>query len=377
MSAAELEEAARAFACEAVAPAAAGWSLGGALDPGLLERAGALGLMAVEVPAEAGGRGLGFGAKARVAERLAAADFGFAMSVINTQNVALRLVKSAPRAVWEPLMPDLLAGRASACTALTEPDAGSDFAAISTTAQREGDGWRLDGEKTWIVNARHAAIAIVYAQCGAVGGDRNGIGAFVVPLDAPGCSRYPLAAPFSQISMGTGGFRLEGVRLPAEHMIFGPGEAFGAILDEINGARAYVAAMACGMLASAIAEAGAYGERRRSFGQPLSGHQAWRLTLARAGVDLAAARALTAEAVAAVETGAPAQLLAAQAKIAAVEACRQRLPELLHLMGAEGLLPARPFSRHLAAAEIAALTDGSTEMLLERAHRLMRRAPTH
>ncbi|MEM8598244.1 MAG: acyl-CoA dehydrogenase family protein [Pseudomonadota bacterium] len=374
MTDADLETEAQGFAKELVAPAAAAWSLGAAPAMGLFERAGALGLLAVEVPRHAGGLGLGFAAKVRAAEAIAAVDFGFAMALINTQNVALRLVKSAAPEVWQPILPDLLTGRASACTALTEPGAGSDFGAITTTARREGDGWLLDGEKTWIINARHAALSIVYAQCGDIG-DRDGIGAFIVPLNSPGCRRYPLHTPFSLTSMGTGGFRFEGVLLPADHLLFAPGEAFGAILDEINGARAYVAALCCAMLAAAIEEAGEYGESRESFGRPLARHQAWRLQLARAGVDLAAARALTDRAIAAVDTGAPAQMLAAQAKIAAVEICRQRLPELLHLMGAEGLRAERCFSRHLAAAEIAALTDGSTEMLLERLHRLMRREP--
>lgn len=368
--------AAQAFAREDVAPVAAGWSMGAAPDPALMERAGALGLLAVEVPAEAGGLGLGFAVKARTAQAIAALDFGIAMSIVNTQNVAIRLVKSAPRTVWERHLPDLLAGRATACTALTEPGTGSDFAAVATRARRLTDGgWKLDGEKSWIINARHAAVTIVYAQCGEPG-DRNGIAAFVIPLDTPGCSRYAIDVPFSQTSLGTGGVRFEGATLSSDHLLFAPGEAFGAILDEINGARAYVAAMCCGMLEAAIAEAAAYGETRQSFGRPLSGHQAWRLALARAGVDLAAASALTDRAVAAVDEGAPAQLLAAHAKLAAVEACRRHLPDLMHLMGAEGLRAERCFSRHLAAAEIAALTDGSTEMLLERAHRLMLRAPT-
>ncbi len=366
---------ARTFAREDVAPLAAGWSMGATPDPALLQQAGALGLLAVEVPAKADGLGLGFGAKARVAQAIAAVDFGIAMSLVNTQNVAIRLVKSAPRAVWEPLLPDLLAGRSSACTALTEPGTGSDFATVSTTAERLSDGgWRLDGEKIWIINARHAAVTIVYAQCGEPG-DRDGIAAFVVPLDLAGCSRFPLDAPFSQTSLGTGGFRFEGVTLSPDHLLFAPGEAFAAILDEINGARAYVAAMCCGMLEAAIAETAAYGETRKSFGRPLSGHQAWRHALARASVDLAAASALTDRAVTAVDEGAPAQLVAAQAKLAAVEACRRHLSELMHLVGAEGLRAERCFSRHLAAAEIAALTDGSTEMLLERVHRLMSRAP--
>jgi len=361
-----------AFAREEVAPQAAAWSMGAAPEPALLERAGALGLMRIEVPLAAGGLSLGFALKARLCALLAAADFGFAMSVVNTQNAALRLARSARPRIVEALLPDLLAGRASACTALTEPGAGSDVAAMAMTARRVTGGWRLDGEKTWIVNARHARVAIVYAQC-AEPGDAAGIGAFAVPLDGRGCRRRALDAPFAQTSTGTGGIVLEDCRLSEDHQLVPPGEAFGAILDEINGARAYVAAMCCAMLGAALDIAGDHGERRISFGRPLRDHQAWRFILARAGVDLAAARRLTDAAVAAVDAGAPAQLVSAQAKLAAVAACQRHLPELLHAMGAEGLRAEHPFARHLAAAQIAALTDGSTEMLLERVARLMRR----
>lgn len=360
------------FAKREVAPRAAGWSMGAAPEPALFLKAAELGLMRLEVPEADGGLGLGFALKARACAALAAADFGFAMSVVNTQNAALTLAKLAPPEVKAALLPDLLAGRASACTALTEPGAGSDFAAVSTTARREGDGWRLDGEKAWIVNGRHAEVAIVYAQCGEAG-DRDGIGAFAVPLSAPGCTRKPIDSPFALTSVGAGAFTLEGVALPESHMLLRPGAAFRAILGEINGARVYVAAMCCGMLGAALDAAGDYGETRTTFGQPLFEHQAWRLAYARAGAELAAAQALADQAIEAVATGAPAQLISAQAKIQAVAACERHLPALLHAMGAEGLRAEHPFARHLAASRFAALADGSTEMLLERAARLSRR----
>jgi len=368
-----LLDAVAAFARERVAPGAAAWSMGAEPDQALFEAAGALGLTRLCAPVAAGGGGHGFAVKAKACALLAAADFGFAMGVVNTHNAALRLACSAAPALAASLLPDLLAGRAAACTALTEPGAGSDVAAIATTARRPpGGGWRLDGEKTWIVNGRRAAVAVVYAQCGAAG-DSGGVAAFAVPLDAPGCARYPLDAPFAQTSMGVGGFTLTDVRLSDDHLLLPPGAAFDAILDEINGARAYVAAMACAMLAAAVDAAGDWGARRRSFGRPLWDHQSWRFGLAAAAVDLAAARALTDAAVDAVQDGAPAQMLSAQAKLAAIAACKRHLPALMHAMGAEGLRAEHPFARHLAAAQIAALTDGSTEMLLERVARLMRR----
>ncbi|MFT7027156.1 MAG: alkylation response protein AidB-like acyl-CoA dehydrogenase [Paracoccaceae bacterium] len=363
-----------AFAARDVADAAPAWAMGAAPDAGIHAKAAALGLMGLEVPTALGGLDWGFARKAEVCETLAAADFGFAMSVINTANVGARLARSAAPAVRDRYLPGILAGRISACTALTEPGAGSDFAAVATRAQRAEGGWRLTGEKTWIINARHAGLAMVFAQC-ETGEGGGGIGGFLVDLTGPEVRRHAIDAVFSQTAIGTGGFTLNGAFAPDDHVLLPPGPAFKTVMAEINGARAYVAAMCCGMLAEALAQATAYGARRRTFGQPLASHQGWRLKLAQAQTDLAAARALTAEAVRTVEAGGDAQLVAAQAKIAAVAACQRHLPVALHAMGAEGLRPEHCATRHLAAVQMAALTDGSTDMLLERVARLTGAAP--
>jgi len=362
------------FADTAIAPEASSWSQGVAPDPALFLQAAELGLTRLEVPTRDGGLGYGFSLKAKVCEVLAAADFGFAMSVVNTHNVALKLAEHGATDLKTRHLPALLWGQASACTALTERGAGSDVGAMQMRAERQGDGWVLNGEKTWIINARHAALAIVYAQCGEQG-DRDGIGAFLVDLTAPGCSRYALASAFPQSSMGTGGFTLKDYQLQEDALLVKPGEAFRSIMTEINGARIYVAAMCSGMMEAALAKAAAYGGVRQSFGRPLAGHQAWRFALARAETDLAATRHLIDAATDRLVSGEDAQLLSAQAKIHAVSVCQRHLPELLHAMGAEGLRQDYPFTRHLAAAQIAALVDGSTEMLLERVAKLARAAP--
>ncbi|TYO90918.1 acyl-CoA dehydrogenase family protein [Oceanicella actignis] len=363
------------LADERLAPAAPGWSMGAEPDPALFAEAGRAGLFGVEIPRAEGGLGLSFKVKAALAERLARVDFGFAMSVINTHNVGLRLAASAPEALRRRWLPELLAGRLHACTALTEPGAGSDLAAMRTVATREGAHWRLDGEKSWIVNARRAGLAIVFAQCGAPG-DVAGIGAFAVDLAAEGARRRAIDAPFALTSIGAGAIALTGVRVPEDHLLLPPGAAFGAIMNEINGARAYVAAMCCGMLAEALDRAAAHGAARRVFGKPLRAHPAWAAELARAAAALEAARALTARAVEAVAAGRDAQLVAAEAKVVAVETCQRALPELLHAMGAKGLEADQPFSRHLAAAQMAGLADGATWLLRARAARLrLREAP--
>ena len=357
------------FVAHDIGPQAASWSLGQSPAPELYEEAAELGLIGIEVATADGGLGFGFAFKATACAAIAAADFGFAMSVVNTHNVAARLARTAPQAIKDRYLPKLLSGHLAACTALTEPGAGSDFAAIETTARKTSDGWVLKGEKSWIVNGRHAGLAIVFAQCADLEGAK-GIGAFLIDLTVPGARRYAIESAYSQTSIGTGGFVLDDVTVPNENLLLTPGEAFKAILSEINGARSYVAAMCCAMLAAALRDASAYGEQRRTFGKPLSGHQSWRMHLAQATTDLAAAQALVAQAVEVVDRGCDAQLLAAEAKVHAVDTCQRHLPILLHAMGAEGLRAEYCVARHLAAAQVAALTDGSTAMLLERVARL-------
>ncbi len=368
LSESELLQAIASFASRTVATAAAGWAMGLQCDRQIAAQAARLGLTALQVPIDRGGLGLSYAFKVRACEILAAADFGFAMSVVNTHNIALNVARFAPTELADLFLPRLLDGRSAACTALTEPGTGSDVAAMTTIAVRDGDGWQISGEKTWIVNARHADVAIVYAQCGQKG-DRSSIGAFLVDLTVPQCKRYPMNSPFSQTSTGTGGFVLDGCRVPTAHLLLAPGTALKSILSEINGARTYVAAMCCGMVAEGLATVQDYGRARTTFGRPLAQHQAWRHTIADVAADLAAARTLVDQAVQAFTSDTDAEHSAAAAKLHAVAMCQRHLPALLHAMGAEGLKPEYPFARHIAASHVAALTDGSSNMLRERLSR--------
>lgn len=368
MSQAFLEQI-EAFAEKTMLPAAADWAMGASPDSKVYETAGQIGILGMQVPQAFGGLGLDFTTRAAACRILAGADFGFAMSLVNTHNIALRLSESAPDALCKRYIPSLLSGEISACTALTEPGTGSDFAAVTTKATRTETGWVLNGEKTWIINGRHAGLSIVYAQSAAIG-DGNGIGAFLVDLNGPGVTRYAIDSSFAQTSMGTGGFTLKDVEVTQDAMLIAPGTAFKAILTEINAARTYVAAMCNGMLARAIRDTAAYGARRQSFGKPLNAIPSWQAGLSAAEAALEASQALTAQATDLVNTGQDAQLLAAQAKIDAVTSAQKHLPELLQLMGAEGLRATHVFCRHIAAAQSAGFTDGATNILKDRVARL-------
>lgn len=357
------------FTRETIAPAAAGWSMGQTPDASVLAQAADLNLYGMEVPKQHGGLGLDFKTRSQACALLAAGDFGFAMSVVNTQNTALRLCQIAPPDLRDRYVPAMLEGKMSGCAALTEPGAGSDFAAVATRARKTPDGWVLNGEKKWIINGRHAGVSILYAQCGDAG-DANGIAAFLVDLNAPGVTRYAIDSAFALTSMGTGGFTLDNVEVPDAAMLLPAGVAFKAILTEINAARTYVAAMCNGMMQRAVDVARDYGAHRHSFGKPLNTLPSWQASLAEAEAALAVSVAQTHAAEICVTQAADAQLAAAQAKVTAVLTAQQHLPALLQLMGAEGLRPEHPFTRAIGAAQIAGFTDGATNILKERIAKL-------
>lgn len=356
---------------ELIGPNAARWERERRIDHEGFQAAVALGLTRLQVPVAAGGLGLSFSCKARMADILGGADFGFTMSVLNTQNVAAKLAPDASPELALRYVPDLIAGRRFGCTALTEPGAGSDFAAITTVATKVSGGWRIDGRKAWITNAALADVIILYAQTEPGSGGR-GMAGFVIDGRREGFVREPAFALGGQHTIGTGGFRLDGYLARDEEMILPIGKAFKSAMGSINGARTYIAAMCCGMVGEALRVASEYGESRHAFGKPLADHQGWRWRLAEAASELAACRLMVDSAAELIDRDADAQLQAAQAKLLATRMAERQLPALAQAMGAEGLREEQPFSRHLLGARVAGFVDGSTEMLLERICAVMR-----
>ncbi len=353
------------FAQLHVAPNAARWSRERATCAELLPLAASVGLLGLQVPLSDGGAAMSFACKVQMAEILAAADFGVAMSLINTHNVAEQIARLGQSSLVQRFVPGLIAGQIGACTALTEPMAGSDFAAIQTHALAVPGGWQLNGSKTWITNAVYADVIVVYAQT-QVGAGAAGIAAFVVDARRAGFLRDSETPMGPLPSMGTGLFRLEAYRCNDDELLSPPGEAFKDILRAINGARAYVAAMCCGMVGECLRVASEFGMQRKTFGKNLLAHQGWRWQLADAAIDLDAAQLMIRHAASLIDAGIDAQSVCAKAKVFATRMAQKHIAVLMQAMGAEGLREEHPFVRHLAASQVAGLVDGSTEMLLER-----------
>ncbi len=356
---------------EIVIPNAARWERERRIGNEGVLAAAAIGLTRLQVPTSHGGLGMSFLCKARLTDVLAAGDFGFAMSLVNTQNVAAKLVRDASAPIAARYVPDIIAGKRLGCTALTEPGAGSDFAAITTLATPFEGGWKINGAKAWITNAAQADVVILYAQTQAGSGGR-GIACFLIDGTRAGFVREPAFELGGQHTIGTGGFRLENYVAQSDEMLHPPGQAFKAALSSINGARTYIAAMSCGMVGEALRVVSQFGEQRSSFGKALADHQGWRWRLAEAASELTACRLMVDHTAALIDAHADAQLAAAQTKLLATRMADRQLPILAQAMGAEGLREHYPFARHLMGARVAGFVDGSTEMLLERICAVMR-----
>jgi alkylation response protein AidB-like acyl-CoA dehydrogenase len=368
-----LLEKARRFRREVVAVEAARWERERMVPREALRAAARLGLTGIEVPHEQAGAGAGFIAKTLIAEELARSCMAFAFSVINTQNLAARIARHGTPAQIARYLAPLLAGERIGCTALTEPQAGSDFPAIATIARRIEGGWIINGEKAWLTNAAIADTVALYANTDAAAGSA-GIAAFLVDLHAPGVERVGPYALMGGHAIGAGGLRLSDVRVDDDALFYPPGEAFKRALAGINGARTYVAAMCCGMVAESLRIALDYARRRHTFGKRLLDHQGLRWSLVEVATDLEAARHLTYHATELIERGEDTVLGAAMAKKFAVRMAQQRLGECMQAMGAEGLREDYPIGRHIACARIAGYVDGSSEMMNERIGALLERA---
>ncbi len=294
-----------------------------------------------------------------VREALAAvsplADAVFALQCLGSAPVALAGGDDLKRR-W---LPEVAAGRTMAAFALTEPEAGSDPAAMATRAVRDGDGYRLDGAKHLISNAGIADFYVVFAATDPAAGSR-GISAFVVPGDSPGLTFRPqvLSEPHP-----LGEVELSGVRVPASALLGEEGEGLKIALATLDRLRATVAAAACGMAARALAEALGHARSRRQFGKPLAEHQLVQQKLARMATGLTAARLLTYRAAAEADAGAARVTLpAAMAKLFATETAQSVIDDAVQVLGGRGVLAGAITDRLYRAVRALRIYEGTSEI---------------
>lgn len=284
------------------------------------------------------------------------ADAVFALQGLGTFPILAAGTPELKAAFAEPA----LAGQAMAAFAMTETEAGSDVAAMRTTAKKDGDGYILDGVKTFISNAGIADFYTVFASTDPGAGGK-GISCFVVPADTKGLrfkGAQVMAAPHP-----LGEIAFEGCRVPATHRLGDEGRGFGLGLKTLDRLRATVGAAACGMASRALVEALAHARGRRQFGKPLSDFQLVQAKLARMATDLTAARLLVYRAAWAADQGAERVTLeAAMAKSYATEAAQRVVDDAVQILGGAGVLAASPVDRLYRSVRALRIYEGTTEI---------------
>lgn len=329
-------------------------------DAGLARRVAALGDFRHLVPKAYGGASDTVEVRAvcvlreELAYRNAAADSLFAVQGLGSHPVLL----GGSEAQKKELLGKVANGTALFAFALTEPEAGSDVAAISTRARREGDGWVLDGGKRFISNAGVATHYTVFARTGE---GTKGLSAFVVPADAPGfqvASRMQLLGDHP-----IGELKFEGCRVPASALLGQEGQGMKLALSTLDVFRSTVGAAAVGMARRALDEALAYSQQRRQFGVPLSDQQAVQFLLAESAVELDAARLLVHRAAAVKDSGAARVTYeAAVAKLFATEAAQRIVDRSLQIHGGNGVVKGFAVERLYRDVRALRIYEGATEV---------------
>jgi acyl-CoA dehydrogenase len=287
----------------------------------------------------------------------ALADVAFVMQGLGTHAIS----QAAPEHVRDFWISRALAGKAIAAFALSEPEAGSDVAAIKTTATRDGDTYVIDGCKRFISNAGVADFYTVFARTGTDANDRALLSAFVVSAKMPGFSVVERTAMIADHPIGE--LEFKGCRVPAEDMVGGEGDGFVLAMRTLDTFRASVGAAACGMARRALDEAILYATTRKQFGRLLAGHQMIQEKLADMITELDAARLLVYRAAHLKDTGtARVTREASEAKLFATEAACRIIDSAVQIHGGSGLVRGSVVERLYRDVRALRIYEGTSEI---------------
>lgn len=249
-----------------------------------------MGLHMLEIPEEYGGTGLSYETTAMIFEELAKVDAGYAITFVTTF-VALRNVILSGTQEQGKYFADIIGKGNFAGFALTEPNAGSDPAAMRAIAVRDGDDYILNGAKTFITNGALASVFVGFFKTNPAAGHK-GISAFIVDADAPGIIIGKHENKMGLRLSNTTDVTFENVRVKDSSMVGPEGSGFKLALNALNLSRAFVATMAVGIMQRALDESVKYAKERKQFGQPLIKFQMVQQMLADMAIKIEASRVL-------------------------------------------------------------------------------------
>ena len=357
-----IRDMARDFARERLLPNAARWDRESHFPAEELTEMGELGLYGMTVPEAWGGSETGYVAFALAIEEIAAGD-GACSTILSVNNsvVCGPLLNFGSDYLKEKYLRPLASGAMLGCFCLTEPQAGSDAAALKTRALRDGDEYVINGTKQFITSGKHGQVAIVFAVTDSAAG-KKGISAFAVPTDNPSYKVSAIEEKMGQHASDTAQIFFDDCRIPADHLIGSEGEGYRIALSNLESGRIGIAAQCVGMARAAYEAALAYAMERESFGRPIMQHQAVAFRLADMATQLEAAHLLVMHAAELRDAGKPCLKEACMAKLFASEAAEKICSDAIQVHGGYGYLKDFPVERIFRDVRISQIYEGTSDI---------------
>lgn len=357
-----IRDTARQFARERLAPFAAEWDRESRFPAEALGEMGELGFLGMTVPEAWDGAGADTVSYALALIEVAAGD-GSCSTIMSVHNSVgcQPILRFGSEEQKQRFLKPMARGEWLGAFCLTEPQAGSDAAAIQTRARREGNKWVLNGTKQFITSGRHAKVAIVFAVTDPDKG-RKGISAFVVPTETPGYSVARVEKKLGQRASDTCQLVFEEMELTPDLMLGEEGEGYKIALANLEGGRIGIAAQSVGMARAAYEHACAYARERESFGRRIVEHQAVGFRLADMATKLHAAELMTLHAAALKDAGRPCLREASMAKLYASEMAEEVCSAAIQVHGGYGYLEDFPVERIYRDVRVCQIYEGTSDV---------------
>ncbi len=360
----QVQEIARRFAQERVAPLVRELDETQRLPIELLREAGSLGLMGIFIPQDYGGAGLGYYEYVAALMELGAVDGAFGLSVAAHNSLCTgHIYYHGSEEQKRKYLPKLASGEWLGAWALTEPNTGSDASNMDTVAVREGDGWRINGQKNFITHGISADVYVVIARTGERRTSRNAT-AFIIEKGTPGLIPGKKEDKLGMRASETAWIALENVWVPDSQRIGEVGTGFHQAMQVLDGGRISIAALSLGIAKGAYQAALAYAQQRRQFDKPLIEHQMIAFKLADMAMELAAAELLTYQAAYLKNTGQAVTRYSSMAKYYASEVGVKICNEALQIFGGYGYVKDYPVEKYYRDIKLCTIGEGTSEIQL-------------
>jgi alkylation response protein AidB-like acyl-CoA dehydrogenase len=358
-----LRQSVRNFARAEIAPHAQRWDREERFPIELVPRLAQMGLLGIRIPEQYGGAGMDMTAYAICVEEVARVDGSLALAIASHNGLGTgHVLAVGSDAQKHRYLPKAASGEWLAAWALTEPGSGSDAAALRTVARPEGDGWVIDGTKTFITQGSIGGFCVVLARTTPDAPKQRGITAFIVEHGTPGFSASKHLRKLGCRASDTAELTFDAVRLPDSQRLGERDEGFTDTMRILDGGRISIAAMAIGLGYGALEMATRYAKERRAFGKPIAQFQAIQWLLADAKVELDAAALMTYRAAWLADRGRPYSKEAAMAKLLASEAATRACNGALQVHGGYGYVREFDVERHLRDAKLCEIGEGTSEV---------------